>query len=253
MRLWIVPLVVGWVLAATPVRAQGTDEFGAYGGLEERYRGSPQNAAFELRFGPYRPAIDDEISGAAPFEQTFGDDTRFLLGIEVDWQALRIPHFGTFGPGFGWGYTKFTADALLGDGSGGRSAQTTSLTIMPMYLVGVLRADVLARETFIPLVPYAKVGVGYALWWVGDGGDTAHADDGTVGRDASYGYQYALGLMLLLDALDRAAAAQMDNATGVNNSYLFVEWYVSQLDGFGSGDQMQVGTNTWMLGLALEI
>jgi hypothetical protein len=44
----------------------------------------------------------------------------------------------------------------------------------------------------------------------------------------------------------------MDAATGVNNSYFFLEWYNSQLDGFG-GDQMQVGTSTWMLGLAFEI
>jgi hypothetical protein len=240
-------------LGAGAANAQGTDEFGAYGGAEERYHGSPQNAAFELRFGPYRPGVDDELSGAAPFEQTFGDDTRFLIGLEVDWQALRIPYFGTFGPGFGWGYTKFTADALLADGSGNRSAQTTSLEIMPMYLVGVLRVDVLARETAIPFVPYAKLGVGYALWWSSDGDGASHADDGTVGRDASYGYQYALGGMLLLDFMDPGAAVQMDNASGVNNSYFFIEWYVSQLDGFGSGDQMQVGTNTWMLGLAFEI
>jgi hypothetical protein len=240
------------MLGAGAAQAQGTDEFGAYGGREKRYHGSPQNAAFELRFGPYRPQVDDGANGA-PFEQTFGTDTRFLIGLEVDWQALRIPYFGTFGPGFGWGYTKFTADALLADGSGGRSAQTTSLEIMPMYVVGVLRADVIARETAVPLVPYAKVGLGYALWWSSDGDGASHADDGTVGRGRSYGYQYALGGMLLLDFMDEAAAVQMDNASGVNNSYLFIEWYVSQLDGFGSNDQMQVGTNTWMLGLAFEI
>jgi hypothetical protein len=232
--------------------AQGVDEFGAYGGREERYHGSPQNAAFELRIGPYRPRIDEEVGGQ-PFEDTFGGDTRILFGLEVDWQALRIPHFGSFGPGFGWGYTKFSADALLGDGSGQRSAQSTSLEIMPMFVVGVLRVDVLARDTVIPLVPYAKVGLGYALWWAGDGDGTARGDDGTVGRGSSYGYHYALGLMLLLDFVDHAAAAQMDYASGVNNSYLFFEWYVSQLDGFGSGDQMQVGTNTWTMGLAFEI
>jgi hypothetical protein len=241
------------LLASATARAQGTDEFGAYGGKEKHYEGSPQNAAFELRFGPYRPDVDDEFGGSGPFDQTFGGDTRILIGLEVDWQALRIPFFGTFGPGFGWGYTKFTADALLGDGSGERAAQTTSFEMMPMYVVGVLRADVIARETVVPLVPYAKLGLGYALWWTGDGDGTAESDDGTKGRGSSYGYQYALGLMLLLDWLEPHGASQMDAATGVNNSYLFVEWYVSQLDGFGSGDQMQVGTNTWMLGLAFEI
>jgi hypothetical protein len=244
--------LAAFLTLSTAANAQGVDEFGAYGGREEHYHGSPQNAAFELRIGPYRPGVDQGVSGQ-PFEDTFGNDTRILLGMEVDWQALRIPHFGSFGPGFGWGYTKFSADALLGDGSGERSAQSTSLEIMPMYVVGVLRVDVLARDTIVPLVPYAKVGLGYALWWVGDGDGTARAEDGTVGRGSSYGYHYALGLMLLLDIVDRAAAAQMDYASGINNSYLFFEWYGSQLDGFGSGDQMQVGTNTWTLGLAFEI
>jgi hypothetical protein len=110
---------------------------------------------------------------------------------------------------------------------------------------------VLARKTPIPLVAYAKAGFGYALWWSNSGGSTSRAD-GRVARDASYGYQFALGGMFLLDSLDRDAAQEMDNSTGINNSYFFMEWYYSSLDGFGSGNQMQVGANTWMLGLAFE-
>ncbi|GMV17511.1 MAG: hypothetical protein HS104_00215 [Polyangiaceae bacterium] len=238
-----------WSATAT---AQGTDELGPYGGLDRRHQfESPQNAAFELRFGPYRPEVDSEFGGAKPFDDTFGGDNRYLIGLEVDWQALRVPHFGSFGPGFGWGYTRSSADALLADGSGNRSAQTTTLNVMPMYLVGVLRVDVLAKETFVPLVPYAKAGFGYALWWSSDGDGTAHGDDGTAGRGASYGIQWALGGMLLLDVIDQTSAVEMDSTTGVNNSYFFMEWYRSQLG--ASGDQMNVGTNTWMLGLALEI
>ncbi len=239
------------VAAATPAWAQGTDALGAYGGLERRHQHeSPQYAAFELRFGPYRPEVDSEFGGAKPFGDTFGNDKRYLIGLEVDWQALRVPHFGSVGPGIGWGYTRFKADALLADGSGNRSAQATTLNIMPMYLVGVVRVDVLARETFVPLVPYAKLGLGYALWWSSDGEGTAHGDDGTPGRGSSYGAQWALGGMLLLDVLDRSSAVEMDTTTGVNNSYFFLEWYRSQL---GTSDQMKVGTSTWMLGLALEI
>ncbi len=249
-------LTGGAVLAAgltfaSSARAQGTDEFGAYGGLEQRKQHeSGREAAFELRFGPYRPQVDNEVAGT-PFKDTFGGGNRWLIGIEVDWQALRIPHFGSFGPGVGWGYTHFGADALLSNGTGQRSDQRTTLSIMPMYLVGVLRVDVLAQETPVPLAGYAKAGFGYALWWAGDGDGTAHGDDGTLGRGASYGPQFALGGMLLLDALDPTAAVELDNATGVNNSYFFVEWYLSQLG--TSGNQMQVGTNTFMLGLCLEI
>jgi hypothetical protein len=112
--------------------------------------------------------------------------------------------------------------------------------------------DVIARESKVPLVPYAKLGLGAAPWWVGDGEQTARDDQDDIGRDISYGYQYALGGMLLLDFFDPDAALEIDNTVGVNNSYFFIEWYVSTLDGF-DGSKMQVGTNTWMLGLALEI
>ena len=171
-----------------PAYAQGTDEFGAYGGGDGRGRfESGQSLAVELRFGPYPPAVDEEFGGATPFADTFGNDTRFLFGFEVDWQLLRIPGFGSLAPGFGWGFTSFSADAPLADGTG-LSDQETSLTIMPMYLVGVMRVDVLARETDIPLVPYAKLGVGYALWWVSDGADTAADPQGVSGEGASYGW-----------------------------------------------------------------
>ncbi len=240
------------VLTAGPAVAQGVDEFGAYGGREDRRAfESGQDAAFELRFGPYTPGIDDDLGGATPYADTFGNDTRWMIGFEVDWQALRIPMFGTIGPGFGMGYTSMSANALLADGSG-RSAQETSLDIVPMYLVAVLRLDVVTRETAVPLLPWGKIGVGYALWWTSDGTDTSRDDGGRLGRGTSYGLQYALGVGLLLDDLDPDAAIQLDASTGVNNSYLFAEWYVSKLDGF-DGSRMQVGTNTWMLGLALEI
>ena len=252
-RVASVAAAASLLLAAASAGAQGVDEFGAYGGLGDReHFESPQNAAFELRFGRYLPNVDDEFNGAAtPFEDTFGNDMRWLVGFEVDWQLLRIPMIGTLGPGFGWGYTKATAKAPLASGTG-RSDQKTTLEVMPMYLVGVLRLDVVTRETDVPLLPWAKLGLGYALWWSGDGSDTSRDDNKRLGRGTSYGYQYALGIGLLLDALDPESAIQMDANTGVNNSYLFAEWYVSNLDGFG-GDRMQVGTNTWMIGLALEM
>lgn len=243
-------LAAAVLVHAAPALAQGVDEFGPYGGLERgAERESDQNVAVEVRFGPYLPNVDDEFDGATPFEDTFGDKNRYLVGLEVDWQALRIPKFGTLGPGIGWGYTTMSAKAFRLDGS--RADESTSLTLMPMYVVGVLRVDVLARETPVPLVPYAKAGVGYALWWANNADGTSSVG-GERGRSASYGVQYALGGMLLLDFFDRDSAIQMDAATGINNSYFFIEWYRSFLDGFG-GDQMQVGTNTWMLGLAFEI
>src|SRR5690606_5011868 len=57
----------------------------------------------------------------------------------------------------------------------------------------------------------------------------------------------------LLDALDRRAANNMDATNGINNSLVFIEWYNSNLDGFGSSNKMQIGDSTWMAGLAFEL
>jgi hypothetical protein len=242
---------------APPAAAQGVDAFGMYG---KKRTGvpveSPQEAAFEFRIGRYVPSIDDEFQNAAPYQETFGTKNRYSIGFEVDWQAFRIPFLGTLGPGVGLEYTKISAPSFLASDPNlqtrAGSGETSSLTIFPIYAVAVLRADYLARELGIPLVPYVKLGLGTAFWSVGTGDGTAK-QNGVSGKGFSYGPQFALGGMLLLDAIDPVSAIEMDANTGVNNSYFFVEWYVSELNGFGSGGQLQVGTNTWVLGLALEI
>jgi hypothetical protein len=213
-------------------RAQGVDEFGAYGmGRRGAQSESKQDSAFELRFGRYVPEVDSQL-GSTPFRTTFGDDARYLFGFEADWQLLRIPHFGTLAPAFGWGLTKFGAMAPFSDGSGVSKAETR-IWIMPMYLVGVARADVFARDFNVPLVPYAKFGLGYGLWWSSDGDKSASAD-GMSGKGASYGLTYALGGMFLLDILDEDGAATADGITGINNSYIFAEWFRPQLNEFFS-------------------
>jgi hypothetical protein len=118
-------------------------------------------------------------------------------------------------------------------------------------LVGVLRVDVLMRHFGVPIVPYAKGGLGYALWWVNDGVGIARDDvSGRKGSGVSYGPQWALGGMLLLDGLDEGSAKTLDNEAGINNSYLFGEWYQSKL---GGDSRMEVGTNTWVVGFAVEM
>ena len=246
------PALVASLLMAGPANAQTFDAWSTGDLRDPAPYASPQNAAVEFRIGPYVPKIDDEFAGAAtPFEDAFGDKKRVHVAIEADWQALRIPYFGTLGPGFSIGYTKMNGFGLLADGT--RASQKTSLTIIPTYAVAVLRADVLVRQTPVPLVPYVKLGVGYAMWFVNDGNDTAEAEDGTRGKSPSTGFQSALGIMLHLDPFDKSADMEMENTLGVNASYLFLEWYNSQLNGFGTGSDMNVGTSTWVTGLAWEM
>jgi hypothetical protein len=218
---------------------------------EERYA-SPQSFAFELRFGPYSPAVDDEFSGAGPYKRTFGDGQEFYFGVEVDWLPLRIPYVGAIGPGLGWGYTSASAKAFVAGSSARAEAEETSLTIMPMHLSAVLRADELMRRTGVPIVPYAKAGLGMGLWTTSSGPGVPKPD-GVRGEGITWGTHLALGGMLALNWLDRRSASQLDETTGINHTYLFGEWMLANLDGIGSRPQMHVGTSTWVLGLGFDM
>jgi hypothetical protein len=237
-------------LLSLTAHAQGVDEFGAYGTKRGTQSESKQEAAFELRIGRYVPEVDSAVNGS-PFKSSFGTANRYFVGAEVDWQLLRIPHFGTLAPGLGWGYTKFAHPARFADGSG-VSSSDTNLSIMPMYLVAVARADVIYKDFKIPLVPYAKLGFGYGMWWSTDGKRSAEVD-GKKGKGGSYGLTYALGGMFLLDVLDEDDAVTADGLTGINNSYIFAEWFRPQLDGFGSKTILDISSSSWVLGIALEI
>jgi len=241
--------VLGWSRTAS-AQSRNVDEFGAYGPNYTR-DGSPQIGLFEARFGVYNPRVDASVPNGTPYADTFGTKNRYMFGMEGDWQAVRIPHLGTLGPGLGWGYTRANGYARLTDNPGVRSGEQTSLTIMPIYLVAVLRADVLPRELGIPLVPYGKLGMGTAIWWSSDGGKTAYAGD-VKGTGISFGPQFALGGMFLLDILDQQTARDADASLGINNSYLYAEWYVAELDAFGSNKRLNAGANTWVAGFAIE-
>ena len=218
----------------------------------ERPHRSAQHFALELRFSPYTPQIDQEPGlDRKPYAETFGG-SRLMIGAEIDWQTLRIPNIGTIGPGIG--YTSMNTEAVTS--SGEKSGDETSLSITPMWAVAVLRADALWRNLDFPLVPYAKAGFGYALWSASNTGGTSEARDRSgalvSGRGGSLGTKVALGLSFALDAIDRGASRNMDNATGINNTYIYFEAYWLSLNGLGQNNALRVGTNTWATGLAFE-
>lgn len=212
---------------------------------------SPQSFALEIRFGPYRPDVDDEFQGATPYSNVFGDSRNLYFGLEFDWLPLRIPYVGVVGPGIGWGYTSASAKAKV-TGTEETSSEETSLSIMPMHLSAVARFDELMRRTGIPIVPYAKLGLGLGLW-SSSVGDRTSSVDGVTAKDTTWGLHLALGGMLALNWLDPRSAAELDRSTGINHAYLFVEWMNAGLSGLGSRPQMDVGDSTWVAGLAFDM
>jgi hypothetical protein len=248
-HLAVVAGVALCTLCASHAVAQEVDEFGAYGGTQSLE--SPQHFALELRLGPYRPRIDSEFDGRTPYRDIFGNKTRVMGGLEFDWQALRLGGVGSLGPGFGLGYTRMSAGALL-VGEAGRAAQKTTLSILPLWAVAVLRIDALARRTVVPLALYAKAGLATGLWWTDGGNGTSRDSEGVVGKGRSDGWLLAGGLMLDTGFLEPSAARNLDNSSGVNHCYFFGEWMWLDLGAFSPGDSMRVGANTWLGGIAFE-
>jgi hypothetical protein len=169
---------------------------------------------------------------------------------------LRIPHLGTLGPGLGMAYSKSSGKAQFTQQHNGQttSGEDTSLEIIPFYGIAVLRVDVLWREYGVPLVPWAKAGLGFAFWRASNTLGTSSFTDPTTGQSTSgeghsLGTHFALGLGLNLNWLDPYAAKGFDTSMGVNNTYLFAEWTREDL---GGNNAMRVGGTEWTFGLALE-
>lgn len=220
----------------------------------DRYR-SPQRFALELRFGPYAPQIDDDVAGATPHMDYFGDGPAFMTQVELDYQFFD--RFGTLAIGAGVGYMRQSARAFVepppGQAPEARSGDRTRLTLVPTSLLLVYRFDVLADRWQIPLVPYAKAGLGYTFWSITDGdGRVARTDDGERGRGGTFGWQAAAGLAFLLDFIDPGAARELDGEIGVNHTYLFVEGGRFDISGLGQSNALRLDDTTWFAGLAFE-
>ena len=258
--LWLIPLVE--ILGARPALGQAEFHDDSFPVLESEqsdsgdHGRSPRTMAMEFHIGPYSPDIDSGLSnGATPQQTVFGTSTHLLYQLEVDYDLLKS--FGTLAVGAGIGYFHETAKAFVGtpDGvsTGVRSADETSLRLIPTFLLAVYRMDVLAERWNVPLVPYAKAGLNYTFWKVTDGnGDVATLTQGGRGAGGTAGWQASAGLAFQLDILDPASMRELDSESGLNHMYAFCEYAHVDASGLGVSSRLHVGDNTWSAGLLLE-
>ena len=215
------------------------------------YKPTPRWWALELKFGPYKPDIDQEFGGgASPYADIFGEGVKLMSQLTLDVQFLKL--HGSLGVGGTFGYFRASGKALAEDGTD--SGDKTSLNMMPFILQLVYRWDYAAQRWKFPLVPYIRFGLVYAVWWVNDGnGDTAELSPGHKAHGGTWGYQLNIGLAFLLDVLEPGAAKSMDMELGVNHSYLFVEFVHNSINDFGHRNSWQLGMKYSLLaGLTLE-
>ncbi len=208
----------------------------------------------QLRLGSYLPSIDSEqgLQGT-PFSDIFGNSSELLFELALDREIWR--GFGVVTAGASFGFVQY-----LGKGrtqAGTVASDSTVLNLLPLRLNVGYHFTLLDELWDVPLVPYVVGGLSYYVWWVTDGvGDVASwkTEDGET-NDAYggiFGLHVGLGIKLLLDWMDKGAAASIQNDVGVLNTFLFAEYNYSWVDGFGSGNHLSLSDDTVMFGLMFE-
>lgn len=207
---------------------------------------SPRDGSVELRFGSYRPHIDDGLA-SKPFEKIYG--TGNLLLFEGELQRFFYQGIGTAGFSLTVGYAeKFGYTRKASDGT--QSSERSGFHVLPLHLRALYRFDYPALRWGIPLVPYLKPGLVYIPWWVSKG-DKIEETDAGQGVGGSLGVELAAGVSLLLDVLEPRLARDFDSELGINHSYLFAEYAYSKVNNFGRGG-LDLSDSHWMFGLALD-
>lgn len=226
-------------LAAVLVPAAASAQAEVDRPVQERH--SPRDWTFHLQFGGYYPQLDQSTGLTdEPFQRVFGSSNRLIT--QAGLERYLFDAFGTLGLGVSLGYSEFYGKGFFAAGpdAGERSSDNTSFRTVPIQAFLAYRFDVLAENFNVPLVPYAKAGVGTWLWWTG-------GESGQRG-----GFSYGGGMQLLLDFFDPRLAAEFDREVGVNNSYLFVDWAAWKVDGFGSEGFDLSDDGILSIGLALD-
>lgn len=219
---------------------------------------SPRWFFFEVKLGPYTPNIDAEFDGAAsPFDDLFDGGMGLMVKGELDVSFWRP--FGTFAVGgvVGWygnsanNFEDTTTSGSVADTSK-RTAGESTLTLIPLSLLLIYRADFLWDRWGIPLIPYAKFGINYTIWWINKGDGSVATAGGQDAKGGTFGWQFNGGALFCLDVLEPSAAKTMDVELGINHTFLFFEFIHFSADGFGSDTALRVGDTTFQGGLAFE-
>lgn len=217
---------------------------------------SPRTSSLDLRFGYYSPQVDREFAstnGQTPYATVFGDSA-LHKGLSIE--QFLFDGFGDLGIGMSVGWWSQTGKSRALDGS---SAQdSTELLIVPITLDLVYRFNWIAFRTGFPLIPYAKGGLAYALWWGFDGNGDVSTYTGadnkvTEAQGGVAGLHGVVGMRLLLDVFEPKAARGFDLEMGVNHSYLFVEYQVLSLTNFGDAKALDLSDEVIMFGLGFDL
>jgi hypothetical protein len=193
---------------------------------------SPRWGSFEASVSGYTPNIDSEFGGAAnPYLTAFGSGRHYMVRADLSY-SIFVDR-GTLDVGLGLGFTQMNGHGLNLDGT--VSSDSTRLRILPARLSVTYRFDIPAVRYGIPLVPFARLTLDRYWWWAYNGGNDIANANGLQGKGATMGWSFGGGFAFLLDWIDAELAREMDRDTGINHTYVFVEFTKSYINDFGSG------------------
>jgi hypothetical protein len=200
---------------------------------------SPRWGTFELRLDNYRPDIDSEFDGAAtPYADIFGTGRGWFPRILVSYTLFdRFVQLDA-GAGTGWFRAKGKGQLF----TGGDSGDDTTFGIVPTTLALTLRVDGAAQRWSIPLELFGRAALERYNWYVTDG--TASVTQ----KGATNGWSVSAGVGLLLDIIDPVLARELDEDSGVNETWLYFEVEKSVVDDFGSSKSWVLSDEELTLG-----
>lgn len=218
-----------------------------------------------IRLAPYVPDIDKQVGGTSPgpYEQMFGG-YHILPMLDVD--RILWSGFGQVGVGLSLGYMQktartFTMNSTPTDPMRARASDVNSFRLIPSELTAMYRFTWFDDEYGVPVVPYARAGLAYYVWWISlaNAGYARVCSDGGMeptcsqnkALGASLGVTGAIGLSIRAERIDASAATSM-RQSGIQHAGVYGELSLAKVDGFGSDTKLSVGDRTWFAGVDFE-
>ncbi len=195
------------------------------------------NASIELRYGPFFPSNTAVTS-------VYGSSGHGVLWLEG---GFRISRFAELDLGAGF-YQELGTKVSVTD-STYHSSEHTMITAWPFTGALTVRLDVLHEQL---LVPTARIGMDYWLWkenWYVNpdvGGDSSISG-------GELGWHWGIGANVLLDRFDSKHASWLATSTGIDDTYLVVDWRTQSLGQWGEDSSSILDGSMITIGLKLDM
>lgn len=227
----------------------------------------------------YRPDLDQEKlsngDNIFPFYKSFfrkkteqrEGPINPLMGLEFDWHLWD--DFGSVQLGFGLGYTFVNGYALALDANNkpdDNKPLSHAKVALHMYQIRPQLTYVFnPYQEYFPLIPYARAALiahGYSFLELGKNVSETNVDGNVIKPNGfRFGYQAALGLMLMLDFLQPSSIRSARSGGLFDHVYLKSELSFTKIDSFGTpgfqfSPQDVMGTTLplmWTFGLVFEL